>query len=810
MTTTPPNPFAPLLKSLHLDTQSTTNYLKSDDVCNSILHTLKIAFPNAEAELLDSAEVVLKDLSAEQGTLFVQLALAKKTSDAIIQVISTHILNGDLESVPQLNAALDFFVKKKNPTQNYDVASFEENCGVGVKVTNEEIEKAVQDFLAQRKEKLVKDRYLTKVGPLLGQLSSTPRMKWADKKQVKKSLDDALVVLWGPQTEADKKREKDSKKKEKKEKKEKKGVDKPKKEIRISNDFAAREIPDAVNPPHLLQKHKEVTGGKVMTRFPPEPNGFLHIGHAKAINLSFTHAAKQGGHCYLRYDDTNPTKEEDQYFKSIKDMVEWLGFKPWKVTYSSEYFDEMYELAVKLIKKGLAYVDFQDKDTINAQRKESIESPYRNTSVEVNLKRFTDMRDGRYAEGEAVLRCKIDMKSTYFSMRDFIAYRIMYVPHPHIGDKWCIYPTYDYTHCIVDSLENVTHSLCTLEFEVRRDSYYWLLAALDLYRPHVWEFSRLNVSTSLLSKRKINMLVSKKIVRDWNDPRLLTLAGLRRRGYTKDAILNFCAEVGVTRSENLISIQKLESECKKDLDVRANRAFCVLRPLRVVLTNYPEDKVEYVEAPNHPKDESRGSRKLPLSRIVYIDERDFREEDEPSYFGLAPGKTVGLRYGPLIKCVSHKKDDTGKVVELHAEVVPKEDHPKAKYIHWLAQPQPGVDPEKVEARILDYLFKVPEDPKQLAEYLPPREEGDLLKEINPNSEIVYANAFIDPIFKQNPENRKVYTNFQFERVGFFAVDEDTTPEHLVFNLTLSVGGKKKSAAKKSDQKQKKAPTKSKQ
>lgn len=772
--------FSSLLTRLHLDDQSISNYLSSSEVCETILHALKLALPNvSEDKLLN--EQVFGDVA---GRLLVQLALTKKITDTTITEISKYILSDELKNGTQLNAAVTFFAKN-DPTK-YEVGKFKESTGIGIEVTEKEIDDAVDKFIQDRKDALVRDRYLTKVGALLGQLSGQGRLKWANKPLIKSKLDEKLLALWGPETEEDKLAAKNASKgtKEKVETK----SEQPKKEIKISSDFEARHIPDAVNPPELLKKHLEITGGKVMTRFPPEPNGFLHIGHAKAINLSFTHANKNGGNCYLRYDDTNPTKEEDVYFKSILEMVEWLGFKPWKVTYSSEYFEEMYQFAIVLIKKGLAYVDFQDKETINNQRKEGIESPYRNTSIEVNLRRFNDMKNGRYAEGEAVLRCKIDMKSNYFSMRDFVAYRIMYVPHPHVGGGWCIYPTYDYTHCIVDSLENITHSLCTLEFEVRRDSYYWLLAALDLYRPHVWEFSRLNVSTSLLSKRKINLLVAKKLVRNWNDPRLLTLAGLRRRGYTREAILNFCAEVGVTRSENLISILKLEAECRKDLDERSDRAFAILRPLKVVLTNFDADRIEYHDAPFHPKDSSRGTRKLPLTKILYIDQNDFKVKDESGYFGLAPGKTVGLRYGPVIKCTSFKKGSNGEVSEIECEVIERPEQ-KVHYIHWLAQPKPGVDPESAEFRIYDYLFNVPEDPKDLAEYLPPEKVEDFLKAINPNSEIVYK-GFLDPVYKEKNDLRQVYSHVQFERVGFFVVDEDSTQNDLVFNLTIGLGGKK--------------------
>ena len=392
------------------------------------------------------------------------------------------------------------------------------------------------------------------------------------------------------------------------------------------------------------------------------------------------------------------------------------------------------------------------------------------------------MKNGIYDEGEAVLRVKIDMSSDNYNMRDFVAYRIKYFPHPHQGSKWCIYPTYDFSHCIVDSLENITHSLCTLEFENRRDSYYWLLATLNLYRPHVYEFSRLNITTALLSKRKVLKLVQDKAIRSWDDPRVLTLAGLRRRGYTPEGIKSFCDDIGVTRVENLIPLERLEQSLRTDLDDRVNRVFAVLEPLKVVLTNYDANKVEYVEAKNHPKYADRGSRQLPFSKILYIESSDFRETDSEDYYGLAPNKTVGLRYAPCnIHCEKVVKDENGKIVEVHCTAdFEKKSKPKT-YIHWLAQSAPGVDPIKAEIRLYEKLFTCDDLD----------EVGDKwLDFINPNSEIVKPNAFVDPYFK-DPKTCAVYEKYQFERVGFFVVDQDTTTDSLVFNrsVTLKVDNK---------------------
>ncbi|KAL9650580.1 hypothetical protein ABK040_004796 [Willaertia magna] len=527
-----------------------------------------------------------------------------------------------------------------------------------------------------------------------------------------------------------------------------------------------------------------------MTRFPPEPNGFLHIGHAKAMNLSFGYANQEGGYTYLRYDDTNPEKEEKIYFDSIKEMVEWLGFKPFKITYTSDYFKEMYDFAIQLIKEGKAYVDFSSKQEIHEMRENKVESKYRNTSVEENLREFEKMKMGMYDEGHCVLRCKIDMKSDNYNMRDFIAYRIKYAVHPHAGDEWCIYPTYDFSHCIVDSLENITHSLCTLEFEVRRDSYYWLLQALNLYRPHVYEFSRLNITNSLLSKRKVLLLVKRGIIRSWDDPRVLTLAGLRRRGYTPEAIKSFCDDIGVTRNENVIPIERLEQSLRVDLDERCNRVFAVLDPLKITLKNVADDFIEYVEAKNHPKLEERGSRKLPFTKVLYIERSDFRLKDDSDYYGLAPNKEVGLRYANCnIRCEEVIFEENGKDIKELICTADFEKRTKPKtYIHWLAQPKHGVEPMRAEVRLYEKLFTV-DELKDVGD--------DWMNFINLQSEKVMPNALIDPIF-EDKQYRELYSKYQFERLGFFVVDKDSTDDKLVFNrsVTLKVDPKLKDLLKK--------------
>lgn len=775
------------LKRIGIDEFNRTNYLKNKQLTENILQVIK------ESGIADDETV-----SSSIGALLVLLAsnLPAQNHRAFV---AQYVAQKKLKNTQQVDAAIKF-AKKCTRDQPIDTSKFEEECGVGVDVSADDIKKLVSDFIKKIESTLIEDRYLTKVGQLLGKLKSEKSLKWADGQLVKKELDEQLLALWGPRTAEDDVREKQEKKKPKsstassannnsandeKAKKEKAAATaaaaKEEEEAnKKERKFEARELESAKNSDRLMQLYREATGGKVMTRFPPEPNGFLHIGHAKAMNLSFGYAQEQGGHTILRYDDTNPEKEERVYFDSIKEMVEWLGFQPWKITHTSDYFQEMYDFAVQLIKEGRAYVDLQSKEEIKRQRDERINSPYRDTPVEQNLKLFEDMRKGKFEEGKAVLRVKIDMQHNNPNMRDFIAYRIKYSAHPQTGDKWCIYPSYDYSHCIVDSLEYITHSLCTLEFEIRRDSYYWLLQALDIYRPHVYEFSRLNVTTALLSKRKILKLVKEGIIRGWDDPRVLTLAGLRRRGYTPEAIKSFCNDIGVTRAQNVIPIERLEESLRQDLDVRCNRAFCVLDPLRVVITNYPEDKVEFVKAPNHPVNKERGSRDMPFSRVVYIDRNDFREVDSKSYFGLAPNKEVGLKYAYNITCTDVVKDENGKVVELRATVdLEKKNKPKG-HIHWVAQSEPGKEPLTCEVRLYDKLFT--EDVEKAGD--------DWINLINKNSEVVMNNAYIENIFALQPELRNVYAKYQFERIGYFSVDQDTTNDHLVFNRVVELKASK--------------------
>ncbi len=524
-------------------------------------------------------------------------------------------------------------------------------------------------------------------------------------------------------------------------------------------------------------------GGRVHTRFPPEPNGYLHIGHAKSICLNFGLAQEYGGKCNLRYDDTNPTKEEQEYVESIDRDVRWLGFD-WedRKFYASDYFEQLYQWAEELIKKGKAYVcDLSAEETSRYRGgiQGGKESPYRDRSVEENLDLFRRMRAGEFPDGSRTLRAKIDMASPNFNMRDPVMYRILKAHHHRTGDTWCIYPMYDWAHGQSDSIEGITHSICTLEFEIHRPLYDWFIRELGIYAPQQIEFARLNLTYTVLSKRRLIELVQGKHVRGWDDPRMPTIAGIRRRGYTPEAIRNFCKDVGVARFNGVIDIARLENAIREDLNKRAPRVLAVLRPLRVVIDNYPEGQVEELEAVNNPEDPAAGTRKVPFARVLYIERDDFREDPPKQFFRLAPGREVRLRYAYFVKCERVVKDEkTGEVVELHCTYDPATrggsapDGRKVKgTIHWVSADHAVA----AEVRLYDHLFAKP-DP----DYYP--EGSNYLANLNPKSLEVLDAAMIEPsVAGAGPGSR-----YQFERQGYFCVDADSTPGKLVFNRTVSL------------------------
>src|SRR6202522_864713 len=523
--------------------------------------------------------------------------------------------------------------------------------------------------------------------------------------------------------------------------------------------------------------------GRVHTRFPPEPNGYLHIGHAKSISLNFGLAQEFGGQCNLRFDDTNPSKEETEYVDSIIEDARWLG-GDWgdRLFYASDYFGQLYEWAVKLIKAGKAYVDDLSPDELRTQRgtltEPGRESPYRNRGVEENLDLFARMKIGEFPDGTRTLRAKIDMASPNLNLRDPILYRILHAEHHRTGNNWPIYPMYDFAHGQSDSIEGITHSICTLEFEDHRPLYDWYIDPLGIHHPQQIEFDRLNITYTLMSKRKLLQLVEHGRVRGWDDPRMPTISGIRRRGYTPEAIRNFCKGLGVSKTPGVIELRLLEHHVREDLNKRAPRMMAVLHPLKVVIDNYPEDKVEELDAVNNPEDPSAGTRKVPFSRELYIEQDDFREDPPKQYYRLSPGREVRLRWGYFITCVSVVKNEKGEPVELHCTYDPATrggnapDGRRVKAtIHWVS----AAHAADAEVRIYETLFTT-ENPNETPE------GKDFLDNLNPASLGVLTACKLEPALKSASPGER----YQFERLGYFCVDPDTTPETPVFNRTVAL------------------------
>ncbi len=525
-------------------------------------------------------------------------------------------------------------------------------------------------------------------------------------------------------------------------------------------------------------------GGRVHTRFPPEPNGYLHIGHAKSICLNFGLAAKHGGKCNLRFDDTNPTKESDEYVRSIQEDVRWLGFD-WedRLFFASSYFDQLYAWAVELIRSGKAYVcDLSAEETRQYRgtlTEPGRESPYRNRTIAENLDLFERMKAGEFPDGARTLRAKIDMASPNLNLRDPVMYRILHAHHHRTGDKWCIYPMYDYTHGQSDSLEHITHSICTLEFEDHRPLYNWYLEQIGIYQPQQIEFARLNLTYTVMSKRRLLQLVQDGFVRGWDDPRMPTLSGLRRRGYTPESIRNFCETIGVAKFISTIDMHVLENSLREHLNRTAARVMAVLRPLKVVLTNYPEDQVESLTAINNPEDPSQGTRSLPFSRELYIEQDDFREDPPKKFFRLAPGREVRLRYAYIIRCEEVVKDPaTGEIVELRCTYdpetrsgMPQADRKVKGTLHWVS----ARHAVPAEVRLYDHLFCKP-NPDEV-------EAGKTyLDNLNPQSLEVLPKVWLEPSLA----TATVGDHFQFERLGYFSPDKDSRPDRLVINRSVAL------------------------
>ncbi len=544
---------------------------------------------------------------------------------------------------------------------------------------------------------------------------------------------------------------------------------------------------EAAIPPnfirHLINEDIRTNryGGRVITRFPPEPNGYLHIGHAKSICLNFGLAKEYNGRCHLRFDDTNPGKESIEYVNAIQTDVRWLGFD-WNehLYYASDYFEKLYHYAVVLIQKGLAYVDSLSADQIREYRgtltEPGVNSPYRDRSIEENLRLFEGMKNGEFEEGACVLRAKIDMASPNIVMRDPTLYRIRKMHHHRTGDRWCIYPMYDFAHCLSDSIEGITHSICTLEFENNRELYDWILNALDVYHPQQIEFARLNLSYTVLSKRKLIELVEGGHVSGWDDPRMPTISGLRRRGFTPESIRMFCERIGVARSNSVVAYELLEHCIREYLNKKAPRFMAVLRPLRVVIENYPVDQEEMLEAINNPEDAAMGTRRIPFSRVIYIEQEDFMENPPKKFFRLAPGREVRLRYAYFITCTQVIKDESGNIIELRCTYDPATkggDAPDGRKVkatlHWVSA-RHAID---AEVRLYEHLF--------LSEN--PSEAESFIDQLNPNSLTVLNRCKLEPALSGSVPG--FYC--QFERMGYFCVDnKDSRPDYLVFNRIVTL------------------------
>lgn len=771
-----------LLKTIGLSDVKAKETLQNESVTSNLLSIIP------EAQKLSGKD----GISKQQGNLL--YALGTRMKEQIINhrsMLVNYIMEDKIANDLQLNSAFEYLLENlKGPV---NVKNFEEASGIGIKVTGEEIEEVVEEVIKKHEKDLVERRYQFNTGILMGEVRR--KLKWADAKIVKSEIDIQMVSLLGQKTDEDLARAKTKgKSKDTNKNSNSKNEPKPKpkqvaEESLIDDKGNVKSFLEmagaalhfhkvgenyktpgyVVNDEIMrrLQEHKERINAQVRTRFPPEPNGILHIGHAKAINFNFGYAKAHDGITFLRYDDTNPEKEEEKFFVGIREMVEWLGYKPYKITHSSDYFQELYDLAKVLINKNLAYVCHQTAEELKGYNPPP--SPWRERPIQESLALFEDMKNGLIEEGKATLRMKMTMLD---SKQDPVAYRIKFTPHHRSGDKWCIYPTYDYTHCLCDSIEDITHSLCTKEFEARRPSYYWLCNAVDVYCPVQWEYGRLNVNYTVVSKRKIAKLIDHGIVRDWDDPRLFTLTALRRRGIPPEAINLFCAKVGVTVAQVSFDPIMLDGCTREILNVTAPRAMAALNPLKINITNFPADHSRSVKVPNFPANESKGHHDVDFTETIYIDREDFQENDDKNFKRLTPNQPVGLKHcNYVLKVEKVKKSSDGKVTEIDGKITPVAETSKPKaFIQWVS------NPVVCEVRIYERLFKHknPEDTKEVP--------GGFVTDCNPDSLTVIPEAYVDKSVK----GAKVYDKFQFERLGYFSVDRDSTNIKLTFNLTVSL------------------------
>ncbi|KAA1466688.1 glutamine-tRNA ligase [Dentipellis sp. KUC8613] len=700
-------------------------------------------------ELIEQHDLASKGLDEKQAVLVAALAVqSAKLAEAERAYVLGAVLDARLKSVDQVNAATKYLETHPSPVNDKD---FDQQCGVGFSITPEELTARVTEYI-----KSSANAGWATFGPTISSIKSTPELRWANPLELKNTVERVFTELFGAKEAA-----KPKGKEPKKDAKPKAAKSNEKAEAEASASTSTRSVFEegflgklhkpGDNPqikPELREAHLAATKGLVYTRFPPEPNGYLHIGHSKAIFVNFGFAAHHNGRCYLRYDDTNPEAEEAQYFESILEMVRWLGFEPWKITYSSDYFHELHALAVELIRRDKAYICHCTGEQIHDHRGGDEGGPrtacvHRTRPISESLAEFENMKNGKYQPGEAILRMKQDLEDGNPQMWDLIAYRVLTAPHHRTGDKWKIYPTYDFTHCLVDSFENISHSLCTTEFIASRVSYEWLCDALEVYKPRQSEYGRLNIQGSVMSKRKILALVKEGHVLGWDDPRMYTLIALRRRGIPPGALIAFVSSLGVSTAPSFIQQSRFDQTVRQYLENTAPRLLMVLRPLKVTIENLPEDYLLMVEKPLHPKVPELGTTSIPFTRTVYIDADDFRLQDSPDYFRLAPGKTVGLFQAPFpITCTSYKTDPaTGAVTELICKLENGADgtpvkKPKA-FIQWVAEHAPSGSPVRIdETRVFHRLFKS-DNPAATADY-----KADL----NPDSLEIVKGALVETGF----------------------------------------------------------------
>ncbi|BAP71710.1 glutaminyl-tRNA synthetase [Kluyveromyces marxianus] len=730
-----------------------------------------------------------------------------------LDYIVNGIQKGELKTALQIDAALKYL---KSKGADATVEEMNQESGVGIEVSEEQVRTRVAKYLDDNKDSILKERYKAVPG-LFAKIKALPELKWAEPRLFKPIIDEEVLKVLGPKDERDlvkkEKKPKGDKKGNQKEDKKKEEAEGPKRSM-FTEGFLGDLHKVGENPqayPELMAEHLKATGGKVHTRFPPEPNGYLHIGHSKAIMVNFGYAKYHNGVCYLRFDDTNPEAEAPEYFESIKNMVAWLGFKPWKITYSSDYFDKLYELAETLIKNGKAYVchctaeeikrgrGIKEDGTPGGERKACVS---RDRPIEESLTEFRKMRDGFYKPGEAILRMKQDLNSPSPQMWDLIAYRVLDAPHPRTGTKWRIYPTYDFTHCLVDSLENITHSLCTTEFYLSRESYEWLCDQVHVFRPAQREYGRLNITGTVLSKRKIAKLVNGGYVSGWNDPRLFTLEAIRRRGVPPGAILSFINTLGVTTSTTNIQVVRFESAIRKYLEDTTPRLMFILDPVEVVVDNVDEDFEVECTIPYRPNTPEFGDRMVPFKKRFYIERSDFSEDSEnKEFFRLTPSQPVGLIKVPYtVSFQSLEKDADGKITRIHVKYDNEDAKPKKPktYIQWVPISEKHNSPVRVaETRVYNQLFKSEN---------PSAHPDGYLADINPDSVVVYKNSVseynINNVIKNSPwvvnnakqsefyveeeKGRKEVCRFQAMRVGYFTLDSDSTDDKLILNRIVSL------------------------